>query len=75
MEEDWQRDLQRWLEPYLEDLGSRTHRLPVIWVVQSYRRCKEISFASLGVAAHSTRSRRYGQVAAWPAGHSAQRGG
>jgi hypothetical protein len=31
MEEDWQRDLQRWLEPYLEDLGSRTHRLPVIW--------------------------------------------
>ena len=24
MEEDWQRDLERWLEPYLEDLGDVT---------------------------------------------------
>ncbi len=26
MEEDWQRDLERWLEPYLEDLGNKTRR-------------------------------------------------
>lgn len=26
MEEDWQRDLERWLEPYLEDLGNKTLR-------------------------------------------------
>jgi SRSO17 transposase len=26
MEEDWQRDLKRWLELYLEDLGNKTRR-------------------------------------------------
>jgi SRSO17 transposase len=26
MEEDWQRDLERWLEPYLEELGNKTRR-------------------------------------------------
>ncbi|MET4899012.1 IS701 family transposase [Sphingomonadaceae bacterium jetA1] len=26
MEEDWQRDLECWLEPYLEDLGNKTRR-------------------------------------------------
>lgn len=26
MEEDWQRDLEHWLEPYLEDLGNKTRR-------------------------------------------------
>ena len=23
MEEDWQRDLERWLEPYLKELGNK----------------------------------------------------
>ncbi len=26
MEEDWQRDLERWLEPYLKELGNKTRR-------------------------------------------------
>jgi len=26
MEEDWQRDLEHWLEPYLQDLGNKTRR-------------------------------------------------
>ena len=26
MEEDWHRDLERWLEPYLQDMGNKTRR-------------------------------------------------
>ena len=26
MEEDWQRDLEDWLEPYLQKLGNKTRR-------------------------------------------------
>lgn len=26
MEEDWQRDLEHWLEPYLKNLGNKTRR-------------------------------------------------
>ncbi len=26
MEEDWQRDLEHWLEPYLQKLGNKTRR-------------------------------------------------
>lgn len=26
MEEDWQRDLERWLEPYVKELGNKTQR-------------------------------------------------